>query len=618
MDKTHQSDSENYLGGTPVSLSPVAAEAALRESEERFHTLADNITQLAWMADSSGDIFWYNRRWFDFTGTTLPEVQGWGWHKVHHPDHVNRVIKKITEHFSSGELWEDTFPLRGKDGNYRWFLSRAVPIRDETGQVTRWFGTSTDINELLEAQEQFRLVADTLPQLVWSNQPDGYVDYFNKRWYEYTGATLEHSEGEGWSRFIHPEDLERTREVWQGSIAAESIYEIEYRIRRNDGVYCWFIGRALPLRDASGRIIRWFGTCTDIDDQRRAAEELKFREAHYRTVIDSIPAIGFVSTPERGCEYLNRLWSDYTGMTVEESLGAGYRDALHPDDRERTMEAWKTATQNRAPFEVEYRFRSKDGSYRWFLGRATPMVDERDNTLRYFGTLMDIEEQKRTEELLWQQQDEIAGLNVRLRRAMVETHHRVKNNLQMIAALIAMQRGNEADALIPGSVLDRLTQNVTALGIIHDILTGEAKGDGEAQSLSTKALLERLINALQQTNPGRRILASVEDTRLQGKRSTSMALAANEYISNALKHGSGDTLVTFHLDGGMAVLEVCDDGPGFPDGFDPITAANTGLELIESLIRFDLDGQTYYENREGGGARVRAIFPLANTGSSAE
>lgn len=117
------------------------------ESETWFRTLADNMSQFAWMADASGSIFWYNQRWYEYTGTTLEEMEGWAWQKALHPDHVARVVEKISRCFQSGELWEDTFPLRGKNGEYRWFLSRAIPIRDESGKVIRWFGTNTDVTE---------------------------------------------------------------------------------------------------------------------------------------------------------------------------------------------------------------------------------------------------------------------------------------------------------------------------------------------------------------------------------------------------------------------------------------------------------------------------------------
>ncbi|MBA2350678.1 MAG: PAS domain-containing protein [Burkholderiales bacterium] len=132
------------------------AEAALRESEETFRTMADSISQLAWMARPDGHIFWYNRRWYDYTGTTLEQMQGWGWQKVHHPEHEQRVVEKVSHCFATGEVWEDTFPLRGADRRYRWFLSRAVPVRDAQGHVLRWFGTNTDITEQMQSEDRLR------------------------------------------------------------------------------------------------------------------------------------------------------------------------------------------------------------------------------------------------------------------------------------------------------------------------------------------------------------------------------------------------------------------------------------------------------------------------------
>lgn len=129
-------------------------ESALIASDKQFRALADNISQLAWMAHADGELFWYNKRWFDFTGMTLEEHRGWGWRAVHHPDHVERVVEKWRNCLATGAVWEDTFPLRGADGEYRWFLSRARPIRDEQGAVVLWCGTNTDVTEVRDYQRR--------------------------------------------------------------------------------------------------------------------------------------------------------------------------------------------------------------------------------------------------------------------------------------------------------------------------------------------------------------------------------------------------------------------------------------------------------------------------------
>ena len=286
------------------------AEEDLREGEERFRTLANNISQFAWMADAKGWIFWYNERWFDYTGTTLEDMAGWGWEKVHHPDHRQRVVDKIAGCFRTGEVWEDTFPLRGRDGKYRWFLSRAVPIRDSQGNVLRWFGTNTDITERREAEQEtlrsamerkimeealqlererftaesklreseasFRHLADAMPQIVFTSQPDGSFDYYNRRWYDYTGLTFEQAKDWGWMSVVHADDLQNCMNLWRRSLDTCEPLEVLYRFRRaSDHVYRWHLGRARAIRNAQGAVVRWFGTCTDIEDYKQAETQIK-------------------------------------------------------------------------------------------------------------------------------------------------------------------------------------------------------------------------------------------------------------------------------------------------------------------------------------------------------
>jgi PAS domain S-box-containing protein len=295
---------KGYLGAVIDISERKQAEEALRRSEQalqenasRFRTLADNISQLAWMANEIGWIFWYNQRWFDYTGTTLEEMQGWGWQTVHHPDHLERVVAKISRCFATGEIWEDTFPLRGKDGEYRWFLSRAIPIRDEQGQVLRWFGTNTDITELRAAEralrqseERYRCLAESIPQLVWTADGEGSLLDVNQRWTTFTGLSLDQAKTEGWEAVVHPEDVSTLTRHWAEAAQQGTPYQAEGRMRQADGTYRWFLHQAIPQRNEQGQISKWFGTATDIDMQKQLelerdrllAQEQTAREAAER------------------------------------------------------------------------------------------------------------------------------------------------------------------------------------------------------------------------------------------------------------------------------------------------------------------------------------------------
>ncbi len=156
----HDADG-NIVGASKIArdISELHATLhSLRENEAMFRSMADNISQLAWMADETGYVFWYNQRWYDYTGTNLEQMKGWGWRQVQHPDHVDRVVEKIQHCFSTGDPWEDTFPLRSGGGTYRWFLSRAQPIHDDFGRIVRWFGSNTDITERMESEERINLL----------------------------------------------------------------------------------------------------------------------------------------------------------------------------------------------------------------------------------------------------------------------------------------------------------------------------------------------------------------------------------------------------------------------------------------------------------------------------
>lgn len=207
-------------------------------------------------------------------------------------------------------------------------------------------------------------------------------------------------------------------------------------------------------------------------------------------------------------------------------------------------------------------------------------------------------------------ENHVHSLNARLKRAMTETHHRVKNNLQLMSALIDVQRGDHLE-MVPASEFVRLGANIRALGVIHDILTQEVKEGSEQETLPAKAVLEQLLGMLRQMGGNHLLRYDIAEVRLSGKQATSLALVTNELVSNAQKHGKNETIVTLTTIEGTVTLQVEDDGPGFPDGFDAAVSANTGLELVQNMVEWDLRGRIVYDRGSGGGGCVTVTFSAA-------
>src|SRR6266436_2924788 len=165
--------------------------------------------------------------------------------------------------------------LQRADGEYRWFLVRTAPLRDEHGNVVKWYGVSIDIEDRKRVERQSLALIDAIPQQIWSGPPDGTLDYCNERWRSYMGIGLAELQGHGWQSMLHPEDRDRVLKAWHQAVVNGTPYEQEERHRRVDGTYRWFLSRGIPLRDAEGRVVRWYGTNTDIEDRKEAEEELR-------------------------------------------------------------------------------------------------------------------------------------------------------------------------------------------------------------------------------------------------------------------------------------------------------------------------------------------------------
>ncbi len=263
------------------------AEEGRRRRDAEFRALADNMHQLAWMTEADGWIYWYNKRWFDYTGTTLEEMQGWGWRKVHHPDHVERVTEKFKRCIEAGEDWEDTFPLLGADGAYRWFLSRALPIRDETGAVVRWFGTNTDITERLSAfetrQRLISIVEDSDDAII-SKDLNGIINSWNQGAERLFGYTPDEIIGRSVLTLIPPEYQHEEPTIIGRISRGERIDHYETVRRRKDGSNFFVSLTVSPMKDADGNIVGASKIARDISERRRADEQrtLLINELNHR------------------------------------------------------------------------------------------------------------------------------------------------------------------------------------------------------------------------------------------------------------------------------------------------------------------------------------------------
>ncbi|SET73099.1 PAS domain-containing protein [Hymenobacter actinosclerus] len=248
----------------------------------------------------------------------------------------------------------------------------------------------------------FSFLAELIPQLVWATDPTGYHTYFNQRWTDYTGYTLADSVGdEMWNNLLYPDDRERARKRWSRSLATGEFYEIEYRFRSKDGDYRWFLGQAVPVRDEAGNVAKWFGTCTDIHDQKMQELALRKREQDFTTLANAIPQLAWMADAEGAIFWYNQRWFEYTGTEnhQEQTMGWNWQTVHHPDHVEAVTAGFRRAIfEGQESWEATFPLRRHDGEYRWFLSRALPVRNEAGNVLRWCGTNTDITEQKELQE----------------------------------------------------------------------------------------------------------------------------------------------------------------------------------------------------------------------------
>ena len=248
--------------------------------------------------------------------------------------------------------------------------------------------------------EDIRLVVDTIPGFVWSTRPDGSAEFFNRCWLEYTGLSEEQALNWGWNVAIHPDDLPRMLQAFHEALDLRRSFELESRLRRRDGAFRWFLFRGNPVLDGLGRVVKWCGTNTDIEDRKRMDHALRNSEQKFHLIVDGIAGLVVIVTAAGEIEFANHQVLEYFGKTTEQLKEWPASEAVHPDDLPELISAWRHSVEMVGPYDIDHRLRRVDGAYRWFRERGVPRRDAEGRVVHWYVLLTDIDERKQAEERL--------------------------------------------------------------------------------------------------------------------------------------------------------------------------------------------------------------------------
>jgi len=373
----------------------------------------DGIPGLVAIMTPDGAVEAANPQVSEYCGQSLEGLKNWVTNGTVHPEDVPLIAPTFTAAIGSGDPYDFACRIRRFDGVYRWFQVRGLPFR-ESGRIVRWYVLLIDIDDRKRAEEalakserDLRLIVDTIPAGAALLSATGEVEVVNEQMAGYFGKSIEELRRWGTTDAIHPDDLPRVLETMQHSLATGAPFDSEQRHRRFDGVYRWFRVRGLPIRDDGGAIVRWNILHIDIDERKRAEDELRERERQIRLIVDTIPAGAALLSATGEMQIANGQMTEYFGKPFDELKQWATTDDVHPDDRARVLESFRRSIEAGTPYRNEQRLRRADGVYRWFEVRRLP-IRNADGVITQWNVLhVDIDERKRAEEELRERERQI-------------------------------------------------------------------------------------------------------------------------------------------------------------------------------------------------------------------
>jgi PAS domain S-box-containing protein len=386
----------------------------LRRSEKELRDVIDTIPATVWSALPDGSNTYVNRRFIEFSGMSAEQTAGSGWKAAIHPDDLERYAGKWMEAVATGKPHENEVRFRRSDGQYRWHLDRGVPLRDEDGSIVKWYSVATDIEDrkraeeaLRESEKSFRLVIDGIAGLVTIMTAEGEVEFVNTHMLEYFGKTLEDLKGWSTSDAVHPDDLPNAVATWMHSLETGDPYDVDHRLRRFDGAYRWFHSRGLSLRDAEGRIVRWYNLLTDIDERKRWEEKLRRSEAYLGEAERLSHTGSFGWKPDTGAI----VWSDESYRIFEYNPAEKFTldrimERVHPEDRHLALEVVEQASNSGDVADFNLRLLFPEGRVKYIRVLVRPLGIANDD-LEFAGAVVDRTEAHLAEERIRQDEAEL-------------------------------------------------------------------------------------------------------------------------------------------------------------------------------------------------------------------
>jgi PAS domain S-box-containing protein len=492
---------------------------------------------------------------------------------------------------------EDPFPRA--DGSLQWVTWQARPWLHLDGSIGGIVIAAENVTAQRQDRELFRTLVDHLPELAWTARPDGHIDFYNRRWYEYTGTTAAEMEGWGWQTVHDPAVLPAVLERWQRSLATGAPFEMEFPLRGADGVFRWFLTRVAPLRDSAGQIIRWFGTNTNVDEARRANQKLQASERKFAAIFDRAPlAIGLSRLPEEVIVDVNPAFVALFGYAKEELIGKTSLDlALHlePEARERIRDQFLRQGFVRG---VESRLRTRSGEARVVINTIEAV--ELDGQLYALSTMEDVTERRHAEAELARASRRAEEANLAKDEFLAMLGHELRNPLAPIQTALQLMRLRASPAgERERAIIERQVQHMVRL--VDDLLDVSRITRGQvALERARVDLAEVTARAIELASPlleerRHRLTLALPPGLLVDGDADRLAQVVSNLLSNAAKYTpeGGEITIRGAREGERVALEVADSGVGIapellPRVFDLFVQGRQGLDRSQGGLGLGL------------------------------